>query len=112
MCVCVGGYIAYNHDRWEVASRVCDVVDSRWRLGGLSGRSEERLRAKPVVLACHQTGRGVHPGPGAGETHGRFPDGGTVCKKTPQTDTNVDVSKLSFFSGCFPEAERGGSLMS
>lgn len=67
--MCLGGDVAYNHDRWEVASRVHDVVDARWCLGGVPGRGEERLGAKPVSLATHQTRRDLHPGPGAGQIY-------------------------------------------
>lgn len=67
--VCLGGDIAHNHDRWEVASHVRDVVDTRRRLGGLPGRGEERLGAKPVTLAPRQSRRDLHPGPGAGNTY-------------------------------------------
>lgn len=72
--MCLGGDIAHNHDRWEVASHVRDVVDARRCLGSLPGRGEERLGAKPVTLAPHQSRRDLHPGPGAGKTYSMSSD--------------------------------------
>lgn len=73
MSVSLGGDAAHNDDRWEVAPHVRDVVNTRRRLGGLSRWGEERLGAKPVVLAPHQSWRDLHPGPGAGRTHSSLP---------------------------------------
>lgn len=67
--VSLGGDAAHNYDGRKVAPHVRDVVDTRRRLGGLPGRREERLGAKPVALAPHQSWRDLHPGPGAGRTH-------------------------------------------
>lgn len=50
-----------------MASRVCDVVDARRRLGGLPGRGEEGLGTEPVGLALGQTRRHLRPGAGAGK---------------------------------------------
>lgn len=93
MSASLGGDAAHYHDRWKVAPHVRDVVNTRWRLGGLSGRGEERLGAKPVVLAPHQSWRDLHPGPGAGRTHGWLPKRHSLdvlkfwlMSKTPEED--------------------------
>lgn len=91
--VSLGGDAAHYHDRWKVAPHVRDVVNTRWRLGGLSGRGEERLGAKPVVLAPYQSWRDLHPGPGAGRTHSWLPKRHSLdvlkfwlMSKTPEED--------------------------
>lgn len=91
----LGGHIANNHDGWEVASRVRDVVDTRWHLGGIPGRGEERLRAKPVILALHQIRRDLHPGPGAGKTS-RFLSDGDALEKFRLTHTLGSSNTIIF----------------
>ena len=108
----LGGDIADNHDGWEVASRVRDVVDTRWRLGGVPGWGEERLRAKPVILALHQIRRDLHPGPGAGKTSRFLSDGDTLknfrLTHTVGSSHKIIFRKFSIMRFC---ADQGNSVV-
>lgn len=41
---CAGGDVAPVCERRQVAPCVCDLVNTGWTMGGLPGRSAERLR--------------------------------------------------------------------
>lgn len=96
--MCLGGDIAHNHDRWEVASHMRDMVDTRRRLGGLPGRGEERLGAKPVILAPHQSRRDLHPGPGAGKTYSLLSDRDRGSSNMKVIRQSLDVLKSHVMS--------------
>lgn len=65
-----GGDVASVSEWWQVAPCVCDLVNTGRTVGGLPGRSAERVRHQSVSMASHQTWRSLHPGTGAGKHRG------------------------------------------
>lgn len=66
-CLPLGCKAAFPHQRWEVASYLCHLDHSWWRMGGFSRWSQEGKWGESGALSSHQTTGPADPWAGAGK---------------------------------------------
>lgn len=74
-CLLLGCKAAFPHQWWEVASHLCDLDYSWWRVGGFPRWCQEGEWRESGSVSSHQTTGPADPRPRAGKHNTHLPQG-------------------------------------